>query len=69
MTSCSILSHTICFLIFHVNGSTLIPHFLDLSLRATTLHQYVRISFTPFRQETSSHIEYSSQVRFSSITL
>lgn len=68
MTSSHVLSHTIYFLMFHVNGSMLISHFLDLSLRATTLHQYVHVSFAPFQQETSSHVEYSSQVRFSRIT-
>lgn len=72
MTLCSILSHTICFLNFHVNCSMLIPHFLDLSLHATTLHQCVHISFAPFQQETSSHVEYSFMLnilsQFSRIT-
>lgn len=67
MTSHSILSHTICFLIFHMNGSVLIPRFLDLSLRSTTLHHCVHVSFVPFQQETS-HVEYSSKVRLKRIT-
>jgi len=68
MTFRSTLSHTICFLIFHVNGSMLISHFLDLSLHAITLRQCVHVSFTPFQQETSSHVEQPSQVRFSRVT-